>query len=294
MIFSIRLLLVIIPIILIPALTFSQTTAAINKNSTIIKGSVIEEISHMPLPYINIGVIGKPIGTVSDSTGSYSLTIFIENLKDSLQLSSVGYAVKRILIADLIRQNNVPIELKRKPMTLAEVVVNGTNTRTQIIGRQDSGLLVQVSIHSKYNAKATIGSEMGMLINPEKNGAMLKDYNWFISANNFRKIKFRINIYSVKNGFPDTLIYNKPIYSSVENFKTGWSKINLENYHIKLAGEAVITLQWLEGIMDKDQTPITRIPASISFSKKCFVRIASQDVWKKMRVNLSQFVTVYY
>ena len=102
----------------------------------------------MPLPYINIGVIGKPIETVSDSTGNYSLTIFIENLNDSLQLSSVGYAVKRILIADLIRQNNVPIELKRKPMTLAEVVVNGTNTRTQIIGRQDSGLLVQVSIHN--------------------------------------------------------------------------------------------------------------------------------------------------
>ena len=149
MIYSIRLLSVIIPIILIPALTFSQTTATINKNSTIITGSVIEEISHMPLPYINIGINGKPIGTVSDSTGNYSLTIFIENLKDSLQLSSVGYAVKRILIADLIRQNNVPIELKRKPMTLAEVVVNGTNTRTQIIGRQDSGLLVQVSIHNQ-------------------------------------------------------------------------------------------------------------------------------------------------
>jgi len=149
MIYSIRLLSVIIPIILIPALTFSQTTATINKNSTIITGSVIEEISHMPLPYINIGINGKPIGTVSDSTGNYSLTIFIENLKDSLQVSSVGYAVKRILIADLIRQNNVPIELKRKPMTLAEVVVNGTNTRTQIIGRQDSGLLVQVSIHNQ-------------------------------------------------------------------------------------------------------------------------------------------------
>ena len=149
MIYSIRLLSVIIPIILIPALTFSQTTATINKNSTIITGSVIEEISHMPLPYINIGINGKPIGTVSDSTGNYSLTIFIENLKDSLQLSSVGYAVKRILIADLIRQNNVPIELKRKPMTLAEVVVNGTNTRTQIIGRQDSELLVQVSIHNQ-------------------------------------------------------------------------------------------------------------------------------------------------
>lgn len=149
MIYSIRLLSVIIPIILIPALTFSQTTATINKNSTIITGSVIEEISHMPLPYINIGINGKPLGTVSNSTGNYSLTIFIENLKDSLQLSSVGYAVKRILIADLIRQNNVPIELKRKQMTLAEVVVNGTNTRTQIIGRQDSGLLVQVSIHNQ-------------------------------------------------------------------------------------------------------------------------------------------------
>ena len=84
MIYSIRLLSVIIPIILIPALTFSQTTATINKNSTIIKGAVIEKISHMPLPYINIGINGKPIGTVSDSTGNYSLTIFIENLKDSL------------------------------------------------------------------------------------------------------------------------------------------------------------------------------------------------------------------
>lgn len=170
MIYSIRLLSVIIPIILIPALTFSQTTATINKNSTIITGSVIEEISHMPLPYINIGINGKPLGTVSNSTGNYSLTIFIENLKDSLQLSSVGYAVKRILIADLIRQNNVPIELKRKPMTLAEVVVNGTNTRTQIIGRQDSGLLVQVSIHNQRLVIIKENNQLFCLVERVNNG----------------------------------------------------------------------------------------------------------------------------
>jgi len=45
--------------------------------------------------------------------------------------------------------------------------------------------------------------------------------------------------------------------------------------------------------MAKKENPVTILPvAATPFAKNCYVRIASQDKWKKMGVNLSSFVTL--
>ena len=94
---------------------------------------------------------------------------------------------------------------------------------------------------------------------------------------------------------PDTLIYNKQIFMTVDNFKTGWTKIDLANYNIKVNQDFIVTVQWVESRMDKKENPITMIPVTMSlFSKDCYARIASQDKWKKVGMNLSNYVTLTY
>lgn len=270
---------------------FAQTTNAGNR---ILKGIILDKEAR-PLAYVSIGVLNKPMGTVSDSLGSFSFEISDENLSDTLQLSLMGYNTLKILVNDFISAPEKKILLTEKFAQLEEVIITSEKARrnTEIIGRQGSGKLTQLSIHNRTSVEETIGSEMGMLYRIEKDNAILKDLNFYISADNFNSIKFRINIYSVKNDLPDTLICNKQIFTTLDNFKTGWTKIDLEKYNIKIKDEIIVTAQWIESRMNKIEKPVTIVPVAMSlFSKNCYMRIASQDKWKKMGMKLSNFITI--
>jgi hypothetical protein len=262
-----------------------------------LRGKVVDTENNLPLPYVSVGVLNKSQGTVSDSLGQFAFSITTENISDSLQFSIIGYHSFRVAVKDFINNSDKPIKLTANVTLLREVHVTSSNSRknTEAIGRQSSGKLIQASIHNKTSADETIGSEMGMRYKIDKNNAILKDFNFYISANNFNSIIFRINIYSVKNDLPDTLINNKQIFTTINNFKTGWIKIALEEYSLTVRNDIIITVQWVESRMDKKEIPITIVPVEMSlFSKFCYVRIASQDKWKRMGIRLSSYVTIAY
>jgi hypothetical protein len=262
-----------------------------------LRGKVVDTENNLPLPYVSVGVLNKSQGTVSDSLGQFAFSITTENISDSLQFSIIGYHSFRVAVKDFINNSDKPIKLTANVTLLREVHVTSSNSRinTEAIGRQSSGKLIQASIHNKTSADETVGSEMGMRYKIDKNNAILKDFNFYISANNFNSIIFRINIYSVKNDLPDTLINNKQIFTTINNFKTGWIKIALEEYSLTVRNDIIITVQWVESRMDKKENPITIVPVEMSlFSKFCYVRIASQDKWKRMGIRLSSYVTIAY
>ncbi|MGL6269961.1 MAG: carboxypeptidase-like regulatory domain-containing protein [Chitinophagaceae bacterium] len=65
------------------------------------KGIINVKQNNEPLAYVSIGLKEKPIGTISDSDGPYSLEVHIENVTDTLLLSLIGYESKLILISQL-------------------------------------------------------------------------------------------------------------------------------------------------------------------------------------------------
>jgi hypothetical protein len=274
---------------LYPILSLSQTSKI---EKIILKGLIADKETNQPLAYVSIGLLEKPLGTISDSNGNYILTIFEENKTDTIQLSLVGYTTKRFLVSEMLAGVHQIITMDRKDYVLPDIVISNRNINTRIIGRQSSSKLIQISIHNKKSVEGTIGSEMGMRIKTNQTGSYLKDLNWYFSANNFNYIKFRVNVYSVKNNMPDTLLTDKQIFAFVEDFKTGWIKFNLEPYNIRVSGEFIITLQWVESSMEKKEDPVTVIPVGISFSKNAYARVASQDKWKRMGYNLSYYVTL--
>jgi hypothetical protein len=274
--------------------TFSQGT--ITENETL-RGVVLDKETNTPIAYANVGILNKPIGTVTDTTGHFIFNIGQGNFTDSLQVSIVGYSALKISVKDFMSSSDKTIKLIVKAEQLAEVTFRNSIQRanSEIVGREAVSKLVQISVHNKKTVDETIGSEMGMRYMTSRKKAVIKDFNFYISANNFNFIKFRVNIYSVKDGMPDTMICNKQIFATVANFKIGWTKIDLEPYNIKVNGEFIVTVQWIESRMDKKEKPITILPVAMTpFSKNCYARIASQDKWKRMGVNLSSFVTLAY
>lgn len=274
--------------------TFAQSAATEN---IIIKGVVLDKETNAPLAYVSVGVLNKSQGTVCDTIGHFAFKIAQENLIDTLQISIVGYTTFRISVKDFMASNSMTIKLSAEVKQLAEVTVISSAPRvnTEAIGRQKVSKLVQVSVHNKTSVDETVGSEMGMKYSTNKKNAIVKDFNFYVSANNFNFIKFRVNIYSVKNDMPDTLICDKQLFATINDFKTGWTKIDLEQFNIKIKGEFIITIQWIESRMNKKENPITILPVAVTpFSKNCYTRIASQDKWKRMGINLSSFVTIAY
>jgi len=287
-----KLFISILFVLTLSNLTFSQS---LTKEDVLVKGKILDQENNQPLAYVNVGVLNKSQGTLTDTLGNFNFHISQENLADTMQISLVGYSSKRITVKDFIESKENTFRLTVKLTELAEVVITSNKSDIETIGRQGSGKLMQVSIHNKKSVEETIGSEMGMRYKTKRTNAFLKDFNFNLSANNFNYIKYRINIYSVKNNMPDTLIYNKQIFMTVDNFKTGWTKIDLANYNIKVNQDFIVTVQWVESRMDKKENPITMIPVTMSlFSKDCYARIASQDKWKKVGMNLSNYVTLTY
>lgn len=279
------------------ALTFAKTGFSQNlkKEDFGIKGKIIDQENYQPLSYVSIGILNKSIGILTDTLGNFKFQINQENLTDTLQISLVGYFSKKITVKNFIESKENIISLSVKPIELAGVGIVNSKVNTEIIGRQGNGKFIQVSIHNKKSVYETIGSEMGMRYKTKKTNTTLKDFSFNISGNNFNQIKYRINIYSVKNSMPDTLLYNKQIFMTLDNFKTGWTKVDLEPYNIRVPQDFIVTIQWIESRMDKKEDPITLIPVGKTFfSKNCYARIASQDKWKRIGMNLSSFVTLMY
>ncbi|MCW3119577.1 MAG: hypothetical protein JWM28_3659 [Chitinophagaceae bacterium] len=275
-----------------PCTAYSQNSA--NENITV-KGKIIEQESNKPLSYVSIGIPDKPFGTLTDTLGNFAFQVTGENLSDSLQISLVGYFSKKLAVKDFVEGKEIIIRLDIKIIELAEVVVTNSKKHTEILGRQASGKFVQVSIHNKKSVDQTIGSEMGMRYKTSHANAILKDFNCNISGNNFNYIKYRINIYSVKDNMPDTLLYHKQIFMSIDNFRKGWINVDMEPYNIKLPQDFIVTTQWVDSRMDYKEDPITMIPVAMSiFSKNCYIRVAALDKWQKKAMNLSNFVTVMY
>lgn len=261
--------------------------------NVMLRGLIIDGDFKQPLGYASVGILNKPVGTVSDSLGHFELAVDNQYPDDTLQVSIVGYYAAKRSIRDLLKVNGaVVLSLVKKVTRLNEVVVTNPLQHTVIVGRQSTGSFLQASIVPKGDKAPIIGAESGLKIHIDGYPARLENLNFYVSRNNFKYVKFRVNMYSIKHNLPDTLLFNKEILVSLNNYKTGWTQIDLAPYHLVINDDCAVTLQWVDYNKDMVAAPLILIPASPSFSHINYYRPAGQDKWKSIRGNVSFYVTL--
>src|SRR4051812_32914470 len=67
-------------------------------HAQVFEGTIKDAKTNAPLPYVNVGLIGKGIGTVTDADGHYKITFSSDN--DDLKLSMVGYEAQVFKVGD--------------------------------------------------------------------------------------------------------------------------------------------------------------------------------------------------
>jgi hypothetical protein len=206
-------------------------------HAQVIEGIVIDAKTNEKLHYVNVGLIGKAAGTVTDSAGHFKLTLN-NNGRDSLRISMIGYIPKTFLVKDY--SGNKTILLSPDNRQLKEVKVYSRQFKQSILGNTTQSKTTSVGFTS-----SELGNEIGAIIKIKRAPTHLKQFNASMANPANDSVKLRLNFYSVKNGKPDTILQQQNIFVMI---KKGDDKIaiDLEPYHIYVEDKFFVSLEWIE------------------------------------------------
>lgn len=262
-----------------------------------ILGEVKNFENNEPLPYVNIGVANKTVGTVSNENGLFKLDLNERTTsKDTVIFSFIGFKTEKYLISELSDQKRTVL-LQPQSTELDEVVVTSEKIKfkPKKIGRTSKGLgLMHSNFYTYYEKDVDdrLSKERGMKFKIRKNCHM-QDLNFNITSNDFKSLKFRVNIYKIENGLPTDLIVQKNIVFEIKDNFLGWFKVDLEPYNIYLKEEVeeiVVTIQWLESIKTDKKSKYFAISTASSPTHTAYFREKVMDSWNKGGQNLSFYL----
>jgi len=246
--------------------------AATGVTAQTLKGTLKDADTGEALPYVNIGVLNKNIGTVSGDDGSFTLTVPTGHSADTLRISTLGYANRDITVASAEKQfaANPVIKLTPQAIQLQQVVVSNKTPKEKVLGNKTDSKNVSVGFTSNV-----LGNEIGMIMKLKKSPSQLKTFTASLASDNNPKAKLRLNFYTVKKGRPDALINTQNIIVTAP--ATG-SKIvvDLLPYNIMAEDDVFVSLEWLESF-----------PQGLKFSAALLAtpmmaRSTSQGTWEKI------------
>ena len=263
----------------------------------IIVGNILNFESNESLSYVNVGVINKSVGTVSDKNGHFKLFLNKHvTSKDTVVFSHVGFKTEIFSISDL-KKLEEPISLLPQNMELDEVILNSKklNFKPKKIGRTSKGLeLMHANFYTAYEKSVDdrLSKEKGMKFTVRRN-CYIKDLNFNITSNDFKSLKFRVNFYKIKDGLPTDLIIHENIIFEVRDSYLGWYVVDLEKYNIFLTAkmkEIAVTIQWLESEKTNEKSKYFAISTSNSPMHTGYFREKAMDKWNKASQNLSFYL----
>ncbi len=227
---------------LIPALVFCQQDY---------KGKVVDSETKEPLPYVNIGIFGKGIGTVSDEEGIFHLPIDQAQLTttDIVQFSSMGYKTIEKTISDLrFVYNDYPeIPMEPKNLELNEIVVTnkGGFKVNDIVGYQNYG----ESTYGYWKDNIALGGELATKIKLKKGVRKLNTLFFEVYSNPSDSVLIRVNLYDLGKSKDNP---GKNLNSTNSNIlhtiypQTKLAIVDLEPYSIYVKDDFIVSLELLK------------------------------------------------
>jgi hypothetical protein len=202
------------------------------------KGKVLSSKTNSGIGFVNIGIVGKNIGTVSDESGNFTIKLDTIYDNDSLRFSMIGYESKSFLIGHLKENSVQNVYLNPRSYDIQEIKVTYHKPKEIRLGNP----VTTNDLRSGF-ANNDLGSELG--INVHVRGQVkLKDINLNVAICTFDSVTYRLNIYQSVNQKEYKNILTKPIYLSFSKDKiNNVLTFDLSKYSIIIEGNVLITLE---------------------------------------------------
>ncbi|SIS52935.1 CarboxypepD_reg-like domain-containing protein [Belliella pelovolcani] len=232
-------------------LIVSISNNASSQQSLKLSGLIIDRDTQMPIPYTNIGIKNKFIGTVSDHQGYFSIELSESTNSDTIEISRIGYEKIKAPIAAFGFSDSEPIiiSIKQNMIDLNEFTVN----EDYIEGQKSFGILPLKSRFAfafnpmKSDARANLGRELGIEIDPDGKEMRVNEVSFAIQSNQIGHITYRVNIYK-----EDAILKDKPgekvsekIYEVTEK-GNGVHSVSLKSENIILSEKSWVTIEFVD------------------------------------------------
>lgn len=236
-----------------------------------VSGIVIHEETGKPVEFVNIGIAGKDIGTVSDLNGVFSLVLDPQFDKDTLLFSCIGYYPTAISIAAFKKNTTKNVFLKEQKYDLVEVVVKPKNVKERILGERTSAKMVSAGFE-----KNLLGYEIGTIMRVKK-PAFVKEVKINIADCSYDTIYYRLNIYKLKGEVDFENVLQEPIYINISKEMIKESiEIDLRAYNIIIDSDFLVSVEQVKHLGDGYLHFCARL-----FSENSYFRETSQGSWHK-------------
>jgi hypothetical protein len=215
-------------LILIPGIVYSQSHT----------GKVICSESGTGIGYVNIGLIGKNTGTVSDKDGNFTISLVKASENDSIRFSIIGYESKTFSVGQFKGDSVKNILLKPASYSIPEIDVVYHKPKNLRIGNP----VLTNDLRSGFSNN-DLGSELGIKVNVRKK-VLLKNINLDVAICTYDSVIYRLNIYQAD--IPDDYrnILKEPIYISFSKDDINKAiTLDLQKYSIVVEGTVLITLE---------------------------------------------------
>lgn len=259
--------IVLIFLSLIPSYLFAQK----------VSGTLIDSTTKSPVPYANIGVLSRGMGTVSDEKGQFSLNLSSNYDKDTIMISVIGFEPLSMNVAIFKSKctNGCTLEMRSTNYDLQAIEIASKALERRIVGVPNPK--ENISIGFSGNG---LGIEAGTYMKI-KRPAYLEKVNIQVATCSNDSIFFRLNVYDTKRGMPDKNILKRPIYLSCacEDILNSF-EIDVIQENIYLEDDFVVAL---ENFKKNNEVQDFFFKGKM-FSKGIYYRLASQDDWQKFGI----------
>lgn len=240
-----------------------------------VQNQVVSANGSAGIAYVNIGLKGKNMGTVSDERGYFKIELPVSSLEDTLLFSCIGYEPVKVPV-EVLQQLAVPILMSRQVSSLPEVSVKATRVKEQFFGHFTESPVLQAGFNQNI-----LGKECGVLMHSKK-PALLDQVQINFGKCTYDSVHFRLNVYrKLADGSFENLLQEPIIlvYNKVELKET--LAIDVKPYAIAVQGDFMVSIEYI-----RDMGPGTLYFKS-KMNKKSYIRSTSQAQWVETPIGIS-------
>ena len=246
-----------------------------------ITGAVASGATQQGIPFVNIGLPRRGLGTVTDEQGRYQLAYNPAYAADTVRISSLGFRTQLLPFAALLAAPAIRLAPEEVALNEVSVTAAGAYRRQHTLG------LDKPSSHLKfYMMSNELGTEIGTLVHLARRPALVQSLHVAVMKNEAGPLTFRLNLYRLDaKGAPTSeklLAHDIFVTAPPE---AGVLTVDLGANRVVLDQDFLLALEWVKA---PDGAPAADYTKRISFGgalkaggMQLYMRRTSQAAWIK-------------
>lgn len=195
-----------------------------------IYGRLLNAISKEPIPFATIQLQNYAIGVISNADGGFKIPLKFQTLGDVLEVSSMGYETRIVLISELISNEINIIYLKAGIIELNEAVLKARKKRPLGAKRIVRNAINAIPRNYPISSFSTLGYYRDYQLDKNKyinlNEAILEVFDYGFDKSDFKTTKVRLYDFKENADFDRNSVARQPY-----NYRSGLKVIDNAYLH---------------------------------------------------------------